>query len=141
MSGHGSKPGEHRGGRKKGTPNKRTVEKNAISVERQERVLASGATPLEVMIADMRFHHSAALAELDRGADADLAKVAASLAAARTAAKDAAPYLPPRLAAIEHMGQGGGPIRITSNAREQLAHLIAVETAAAGTGESSSRTH
>ena len=81
------------------------------------------------MISDMRFHHSAALSELDRGTDADLAKVAASLTAARTAAKDAAPYLHPRLAAIEHMGQGGGPIRITSNAREQLAHLIAVELA------------
>ena len=132
--------GRKTGGRKKGTPNRQTVEKQAVAVERQERVLASGATPLEVMIADMRFHHTAALAELDRGPNADLDKVAASLTAARNAAKDAAPYIHPRLAAIEHMGKGGGPIEFT-NAREQLAHLITVEAAAAGTGEGPSTAH
>ncbi len=132
--------GKKTGGRKKGTPNRRTVEKQAVALKRQERVLASGVTPLEVMIADMRFHHAAAFAELDRGPDADLDKVATSLSAARAAAKDAAPYIHPRLAAIEHTGKDGGPIAIT-NAREKLAHLIALEAAAAGVGEGSPTSH
>jgi hypothetical protein len=121
--------GKKFGGRTKGTPNKRTVEKQSVAIERQERALASGASPLEVMVDDMRFHHSAALAELERGSNADHAKVAASLAAARAAAKDAAPYVHPRLASIEHMGAGGGAIEFT-NARDKLALLLAGEAAA-----------
>jgi len=39
----GSKPGEHRGGRKPGTPNK-------ASAAREAEVAASGVTPLEVMV-------------------------------------------------------------------------------------------
>jgi hypothetical protein len=88
----------------------------------------------------MRFHHAAAINELDRGADADLTKVATSLSAARAAAKDAAPYIHPRLAAIEHTGKDGGPIRVT-DAREQLAHLIALEAGADGTGQGPSKSH
>jgi hypothetical protein len=121
-------------------PNKRTIAKQAVALERQEQAIESGVTPLEVMIDDMRFHHAAAIRELDRGSDADFAKVAASLSAARAAAKDAAPYLHPRLAAIEHTGKDGGPIRIT-DAREQLAHLIALEAAADGAGQGPSRAH
>ena len=89
---------------------------------------------------DMRFHHTAALSELDRGPDADIAKVAASRSAARAAAKDAAPYIHPRLTAIRHTGKDRVPIAIT-NARKQLAHLITLEAAAAGTGEGSSTAH
>ena len=114
--------------------------KQAVALERQEQAVASGLTPLEVILDDMRFHHAAAIRELDRGSDADFAKVATSLSAARAAAKDAAPYIHPRLAAIEHTGKDGGPIRIT-DAREQLAHLIALEAAAVGVGEGPSRTH
>jgi hypothetical protein len=132
--------GRKTGGRQKGTPNKRTIAKQTVALERQEQAVAAGVTPLEVMIADMRFHHAAAIRELDRGAEADLAKVATSLSAARAAAKDAAPYIHPRLAAIEHTGKDGGPIRVT-DAREQLAHLIALEAAASGAGEGSSRAH
>ena len=51
-------------GLKQGTPNRQTVKKQGVAVQRQERALASVATPIEVMIADMRFHHAAALAEL-----------------------------------------------------------------------------
>ena len=140
MAGRGSRPGERRGGRKKGTPNRSTVEGRVSDVRRRDKLIASGATPLEVMITEMRFHHAAAMKELDRGADADLTKVAVSLSAARTAAKDAAPYIHPRLAAIEHTGKDRGPIAFT-NAREQLAHLIALDAAARGVGEGSPTTH
>ena len=136
----GSVPGERRGGRKKGTPNKRTIERQANTLERQTKMIASGATPLEVMMDDMRFHHAAAIKELSRGQDADLTMVATSLSAARTAAKDAAPYLHHRLTAIEHTGKDRGPIAFT-DAREQLAHLITLHAAARGVGESSPTTH
>ena len=49
----GSKPGEHRGGRRKGTPNKATA-------ARQAEVAATGRTPLEVMLENMRFAHATA---------------------------------------------------------------------------------
>lgn len=118
MQTNGSRPR----GRPKGSPNKATK-------ERQARVAASGVTPLDVMIADMRFHwdrHQEAMAE--KRAD----EAAKELALARDAAKDAAPYTHPRLAAIEHMGKGGGPIEY-SNVRDRLAHLIDREATAGAT--------
>lgn len=74
----GSKPGEHRGGRKTGTLNKRTVVMNQL----REEALTAGITPLEVMLKTMR----------------GFWKVGKKMEAADIA-KDAAPYLHPRLAA------------------------------------------
>jgi hypothetical protein len=53
MPGGGSKPGERRGGRNRGTPNK-------ASAARQAEVAASGITPLEVMLDNMRVAHQRA---------------------------------------------------------------------------------
>ena len=115
-------------GRKKNSPNKATK-------ERQERIAASGVTPLDVMIADMRLHYDLYQTAL---ADQDIATAKAELKEARDAAKDAAPYTHPRLAAVEHMGKGGGPIEI-SDAKERLAHILARQVAtgpdSGGTGE------
>jgi hypothetical protein len=58
MAGGGSKPGERRGGRQKGTPNK-------ASAARQAEVAASGVTPLEVMLDNMRSAYRRAL-ELEK---------------------------------------------------------------------------
>lgn len=74
----GSKPGERRGGRKAGTPNR----KNAATVAAIE---ASGLTPLEFMLQSMR----------DEGLD---------LAIRHDMAKAAAPYVHPRLATVEQKG-------------------------------------
>ncbi len=71
----GSKPGERRGGRGKGTANKRTR-------EIANKAAAEGLTPLEYMIAVMRDE----AAEPDRRADM---------------AKAAAPYMHPRLQMIQ----------------------------------------
>jgi hypothetical protein len=73
-------PRQKTGGRKKGTPNKATA---AFMAE----VAASGKTPLEVMIDNMRTFY----------ADGDRM-------AAQECAKDAAPYIHPKLQAIEHSG-------------------------------------
>lgn len=83
--GGGSKPGERRGGRGKGTRNKRTVAQSAAAV-------ADGISPLDYMLSVMR------------DIDAEPYMRAAM-------AKAAAPYVHPHLATIEHSGPGGGAIQ------------------------------
>lgn len=81
-------------GRKKGTPNKRT---SALV----EAVVASGITPLDYMLNVMRDPIPA---------DAE-PRVQAALHELRfEAAKAAAPYVHPKLAAIEHTGKDGQPL-------------------------------
>jgi hypothetical protein len=75
-----------RAGRKAGSATQKT---RAIA----DRAAAEGITPLEVMLEAMNSF---------RGAG-DLEKAASF-------AKDAAPYMHPRLAAVEHTGEDGGPI-------------------------------
>lgn len=58
-----------------------------------EQAIADGITPLEVMLHAMR-------AKYGEG----------DLVAAAALAKDAAPYVHPRLAAIEQSGPDGGPV-------------------------------
>jgi hypothetical protein len=77
----GRRPGQ---GRPKGVLNKKS---QAIAREAAER----GITPLEVMLEAMQFYH----------AQGDRDKAAAI-------AKDAAPYIHPRLAAIEHRAKDDG---------------------------------
>jgi hypothetical protein len=69
-----------------------------------DRAALEGITPLEVFLEDMRFHYARAGAERLKGREADLTVIARELAAARDAAKDAAPYIHPRLQAIAHSG-------------------------------------
>jgi hypothetical protein len=70
-------------GRKAGGANKKTR-------EIADRALLEGITPLEVMLKAMRLH-----------ADKDEWDEAAAFA------RDAAPYVHPRLASVEHGGKGG----------------------------------
>src|SRR3974390_1780889 len=72
----GSLPGERRGGRQKGTPNRATAAKAA-------EIAASGMTPLDYMLAVMRDEPAARPARLG-------------------AAAKAPPYVHPRLSAIEY---------------------------------------
>lgn len=124
MARGGNRPGA---GRKRNSPNK-------ASIARQAKVAATGVTPLEVIIADMRFHHEAAQRERRKGAKADKGKIASELAAAREAAKDAAPYVHPRLQAVQHTGANGGPIETkdVSDSRESLERKLARIAAASG---------
>lgn len=84
----GRKPGTPKtGGRQPGTPNK-------ASAEREQVIAASGLTPLEYMLALMR------------DAKADEAK-------RLDAAKAAAPYVHPRLAAMELSGDPDRPVELS----------------------------
>jgi hypothetical protein len=73
-------------GRKPGSLTRRT---RAVA----EKAAAEGVTPLEVMLTAMREH-----AEAKRWDEA------------AAIAKDAAPYVHPRLASVQHGGADGGPL-------------------------------
>lgn len=110
-----------------------------------ERALAEGKTPLEVMLDNMRHFQQVAIdaeatlagltVEEIGGGKMDpeeqfkfllaKAKQAAGLRqAAHDCARDAAPYMHPRLAAIEHTGANGGPIETTETAPRDLARAV-----------------
>jgi hypothetical protein len=86
------------GGRKKGTPNKATAKK-------AEQVAASGLTPLDFMLDVMR----------NAGHDFDIRL---------DAAKSAAPYVHPKLAAMELTGKDGSDL-IPKTDPEAVARRVA----------------
>lgn len=94
----GSKPGERRGGRSKGVPNRATAAKAAA-------IAASGLTPLDFLLGVMR----------DTGLE---------LESRIDAGKAVAPYIHPKLANIEVSGKDGGPLEVKivqfSNPAKQL---------------------
>jgi hypothetical protein len=107
-------------GRKAGAATKRTR-------EIADKAAEEGITPLEVMLSNMRFAHLEASGILEKllASDAEkpngfdsLKELMRYRAMAQEAAKDAAPYVHPRLAAIEHSGE----IKTRSLA-EELAEL------------------
>jgi hypothetical protein len=90
----GSKPGERRGGRKKGTPNKSTEETRELIA----RLAVPGLTPHQVMIGNMLW----AIEQARLAAEAkDSAAEHRYRSFAQECAKDAAPYSHPRLASAE----------------------------------------
>jgi hypothetical protein len=98
MSGGGSKPGERRGGRQKGTPNKATVER----VLRAERAVAeskAAGRKLAVETLDHYMHDFLAIAAGFRE-HGDLAAFERWAVLAVQTAKDLAPYQSPKLSAV-----------------------------------------
>jgi hypothetical protein len=57
------------------------------------------------MIERMRYYFSVFDRELQKGKEADQAIIDGALKAANDAAKDAAPYIHPRLSAVDHTGK------------------------------------
>jgi hypothetical protein len=94
LRGRPPEKGERRGGRKKGIPNRATI-------ERQKAVYATGIAPLEVMIDVMRWHYGRALEEIARPAPRDIDFIEAELDKAHDKARDAAPYVHPKLATLQ----------------------------------------
>lgn len=119
-----------RGGKREGAGRKTSA------VEKRTRKIANeaaeaGLTPLDVMLDNMRFAHLGATRFLEKLAEAhsqsplekfDAYKEMLKLRAlAQEAAKDAAPYMHPRLAAIEHTGAKGGPIEFVGKMQRDAA--------------------
>lgn len=101
-------------GRKEGSATKKTR-------EIADKAAQEGITPLEVMLDNMVFAHQQAgeiMAQLlESGMDLpdgfdQLKELLRFRGIAQEAAKDAAPYIHPRLAAIEHTGKGGEAINM-----------------------------
>lgn len=99
-------------GRKAGSATQKTR-------EIADKAAAAGITPLEVMLENMEFAHAKASvllqgiiesgAELPEGFD-QFKELLRFRSIAQECAKDAAPYIHPKLAAIEHTGADGGAI-------------------------------
>ena len=96
MAKGGKRPGA---GRPKGSQNK-------ASVARQEAIAASGLTPLDFMLSVVR----------DEDEDRPVRMKAAA---------DAAPYVHPKLQAIQHTGKDGGPIETADISGTELARKVA----------------
>jgi hypothetical protein len=127
----GSKPGERRGGRKKGVGNK-------AKANRTLAIQIAGVEPKAFLLQGLGFYQAQINAELAKGAKADQSKIAAALAAGKDFAKDAAPYCHSRLGSIEHSGRNGGPITtldLTKVPDEQLSVLEAIFGPLAESGE------
>lgn len=101
-----------------------------------ERVLATGMSPLDVMIDNMRHFQQVALdaeatlegltadefsGQVSPGASpedqfkfllAQVKKTVGLRQAAQDAARDAAPYVHAKLASVQHTGEDGGPMKI-----------------------------
>ncbi len=82
------------GGRKKGSVNRATAAKAKAIAE-------SGLTPLDFMLDLLRDEEQPPHIRLD-------------------AAKSSAPYVHPRLSAIEHTGKGGGPVEVRAVPDDRL---------------------
>ena len=91
-------------GRKAGVPNK-------ANFDRQARIAAEGVTPLQVLIEGMRCHYNKAQDAM-KADPVDPEAVAVALKSAREFAREAAPYVHPKLANVEHSGKDGGPLKV-----------------------------
>ena len=90
----GSRPGERRGGRQKGTQNKKTL----AHLARAEKVAESGVTPVEIITHAMRYRYKQAVAPVDQDGNGDIDMEA--MRESVTFAAIVAPYIHPRLQAI-----------------------------------------
>jgi hypothetical protein len=112
------------GGRQAGTPNKATA-------ARQAEVAASGVTPLDVMLANMRLYHRQAeeLLELLSAAESPEAKIQILGEASRhrqmaqKCAADAANYVHPKLASVQHGGDPDNPLKLEGGAVTDIERL------------------
>lgn len=91
-----------RGGRRVGAGRK-TGSATAKTREIADKAAEEGITPLEFMLQVMRE---------EPAADLEPAKMLQAVALRFEAAKAAAPYIHPRLQAIEHTGANGGPVEL-----------------------------
>lgn len=106
----GAKPGERRGGRVKGIANKKTS-------EIANKAAQDGITPLEVMIAVMREAWEAKQEFFKQG---EIEKALQAGAIAADKAKDAAPYMHPKLQPVNSEGNSEQTINVNASP-EQVA--------------------
>lgn len=109
-----------RGGARKGAGRKAGAATTRTR-EIADKASSSGVTPLEVMLDNMMFAHETAAtvlqglldggAEVPEGFD-QFKELLRMRGVAQECAKDAAPYMHPRLANVAHTGGDGGPVNM-----------------------------
>lgn len=105
--------GKKTGGRKKGVPNKATIARKAEFEAAKKR----GLTPLQLLQESYAIlYRRATMKDGKRLRDDEIDE--AMLERACAIAKDAAPYLHPRLNAIQHTGKDGEPIQVSFTGRD-----------------------
>ena len=97
MARGGPRPGS---GRKKGTVSEATRRRKEVA----EKALSEGISPLDVMLTTMR-----ALWKQAVGPDGEVVNMGKAMQA-NVVAKDAAPFLHPKLSNIEATGKDGAPL-------------------------------
>ena len=121
----GYRPGS---GRPKGSANK-------VTIKAQERIIASGIAPLDVLISAMRYYYERAqkmiekaLAEQPDGAPIDTKELAAAIDHCFDKASDhaakAAAYVHPRMSPMDYNSLFD-PTRLTDDERRTLTRLLA----------------
>jgi hypothetical protein len=109
-----------RGGRR---PNQTGCPKGARTIRTREiavQAALTGQTPLEVMLEAMRYYQAV---HADPGATVSVRVCAIDKAAA--IAKDAAPYMHPRLTSVDDGGKPGAPIETKDVSLPDLARRLA----------------
>lgn len=107
-------------GRKKGQQSQKTTQRQELT----ERALATGKSPLEIMLENMNWAQRRAEENSLFGDGDGIEAVAGYRKLASDWAKDAAPYIHPKLSTVEHKGQIDGDLNVSMNDKE-LARKVA----------------
>jgi hypothetical protein len=123
----GKKPGAPKtGGRKKGSLNKATAIAGKARAEIIERAAKEGLTPLEVMLDNMKFAREAAamlLTKLMANPETTVDQYKELMALRRVAqecARDAAPFVHPKLSSVDVKGDLGVTLKTHEQAVEEM---------------------
>lgn len=123
----GKKPGAPKtGGRKKGTPNKSTIIAGKRRAEIIEKAAETGVTPLECMLDNMTFAREGAaklLAKLMANPETSVDQFKELLALRRISqecARDAAPFMHPKLSSVDVKGDLGVTLKTHEQAIEEM---------------------
>lgn len=128
MARGGSRPGA---GRKKGSISPETRARREVAAAAVARAMEEGITPLEVILTVMRDVWREATVNPDR-LNQPKAMQAVMLA------EKAAPYLHSKMAAVEHSGPDGGPVKTEVVADDAFRDLVAAMERLAGSATANS---
>lgn len=130
----GSKPGEHRGGRAKGTKNRATIERELAAAADLKRHRERGVMPLDVLLDIMRYYRGKAAQVQPGTPQHDENQFNEYMKLAGMFARDAAPYIHPRLSSVTLKEQ---PWDLTRLSDAELVHLEQIQHKAALPGGNS----
>ena len=130
----GSLPGERRGGRKKGVPNKVNIERAVQVATDVGKASAAGKLPKETLLEVMRYFRGMAAKHQPGGPEENESKFIKYLELAGDFASKAAPYYHPRLTTVTVKDGGYDLSRLTD---QQLAEFERLARVAAVAGRDS----